>query len=84
MRTGKYDGVHFYGPKGCEDYTLSVINILTLAQSSGNSFKPTNEFGTAQDPNHTECPQAKHQNNDRYQPSVVTKNRFSVLNQGNW
>ena len=75
-KTGRYDGVHFYGPKGVRSYTQSVKNILSSAQLN-SQVKPTAEGGTAQDKNY----QAKFQNN--YHPSVVTQNRFGIFNQGN-
>ena len=76
--TGKYDGVHLYGPTGCKDYTNSLKSILMMALSK-------NEFGTAPAEEHVACPQAKYQKKKQV-PSVPTKNRFSVFNtnMGNW
>ena len=81
-KTGRYDGVHFYGPNGFEAYTQSVKNILSSAQLTISQVKPTTEGGTAQDKNHINCAQAKFQK--KYHPSVVTQNRFGVFNQGNF
>ena len=81
--SGKSDGVHFYGPKGCEDYTHSVKSILALALPNDERAKTAAKCGTAQPENHSTCPQAKFQRKTTIHPSVVTKNRFSVFNQGN-
>ena len=70
-KSGKYDGVHFWGPKGVSDFTQSIKTIFMLAQLTQKS-----EFGTAQGL------QGKQSAN--YQPTVVTKNRFSTFNQGNY
>ena len=77
QNTGRYDGVHLYGYTGRKDYTNSVKTILMLAMSETG-------FGTAQTGYHNSCPQAKYQK-EKYQPTVDTRNRFSVLNsnQGN-
>ena len=40
-------------------------------------------FGTAQAEGHDNCAQANYQRGE-YHPSVQTKNRFSVFNQGNF
>ena len=81
--SGKSDGVHFYGPKGCEDYTNSVKSIMALAVLNNDRAKPTTKCGTAQSDSHSNCPQAKFQRKTKIHPSVVTQNRFSVFNQGN-
>ena len=78
---GKSDGVHFYGPAGCTDYTDSVKSIMMLAALNTNPAKP--KCGTAQPDKHENCPQAKYQERYTHQPSVVTQNRFSAFNQGN-
>ena len=77
QRTGRYDGVHLYGYKGRKDYTNSVKTIFMVALSD-------NGVGTAQAGNHENCPQTKYKKN-KHQPTVNTKNRFSVFNsnQGN-
>ena len=80
--TGKYDGVHFYGQAGCTDYTNSVKTILKMALPKLSPTKPATESGTAQSNNHKSCPQTKYQQK-MYHPSVQTKNRFNILNQGN-
>ena len=76
-RNGKYDGVHLYGKTGSLDFTNSVKSILSMAV-------PNNpECGPAEPDYHLNCPQAQYQR--RNLPySVQTKNRFSVLNQGNY
>ena len=75
--TGRYDGVHFYGQKGCRDYTDSVKSILMLALTELNS-----ECGPAQNDIHNSFPQAKYQSKPA-NTSFPTKNRFSMFNQGN-
>jgi hypothetical protein len=81
--TGRYDGVHLYGKTGCGDYTRSVKNILMSAIPQDSSAQPKSRFGTAQQDDHVNCPQAKYQR--KVNPTVQTKNRFSVFssNQGN-
>ena len=81
--SGKSDGVHLYGPKGCEDYTKSVKIILAQAILKNNRAKTSTECGTAQPESHSNCPQAKFQRKTTVHPSVATQNRFSVFNQGN-
>ena len=34
LETGKYDGVHLFGPTGAFEYTKSLSNILSYAISS--------------------------------------------------
>ena len=80
--TGRYDGVHFYGEAGCRDYTNSVQSILMIALAKHSSTQASAECGKTQADNHTNCPQAKYQ--AKYHPSVPTKNRFNLLNQGNF
>ena len=75
--TGKYNGVHLYGRTGCRDYTNSVNTIMMLAKEGQNNAA-SYESGRAQSEDHTNCPQAKYQR--RFQPSISTSNRFSVLN----
>ena len=76
-------GSIYMGSKGCEDYTNSVKSILALAVLNNERAKTTAKCGTAQPENHSTCPQAKFQKKTKIHPSVVTKNRFSVFNQGN-
>ena len=80
---GRYDGVHLYGQAGCTDYTNSVKTILMMAIPKHNPAQPTSGFGTAQSGTHETCPQANYQRG-KYHPSVQIKNRFDVLNQGNY
>ena len=35
--TNQYDGVHYFGPFGCQEYTKSLANMLLTATSSNNS-----------------------------------------------
>ena len=81
-KSGRYDGVHYYGPIGVHDYTQSVKTIFMLAK--GNHT----EFGKPQDSEHTSCPQTLYQMKqktklNKIHQSVPTKNRFSIFNQGN-
>ena len=93
-RTGKYDGVHYYGSEGRIAYIESVLNILL---SSFDSPAPTGS--NRNNDSHTRCPQTNYMNRKkvdsgkRKYSSVVagpnpikTKNRFSALGQvsGNW
>ena len=82
-RGGKYDGVHLYGKTGSRDYTNSVMTILSMAVPR----YPGPEYGTARPDvdDHSSCPQAQYQRrmkNSQY--LVETRNRFDLLNQGNW
>ena len=79
-RTGQYDGVHLYGNTGREDYTNSVKSILMMALPEINQPKSNSGVGTAQEDNHNNCAQAKHQKKRKYQPNVETRNRFNVFN----
>ena len=79
QKTGRYDGVHFYNRKGRADFTNSLKTIFLLALSQLNPTQSVNGFGTAQGDNFTE---AGYQRN--FGPSVPTRNRFNVLNQGNY
>ena len=96
-KTGRYDGVHLYGPSGQKAYTQSVLNILRAANITSEEYN----F-------HTSCAQSKYQvvqrsanrggrynvqNNKhskmpkKLQPfPTPTYNRFSILygRQGNW
>ena len=78
-KSGRYDGVHYYGPRGGHDYTQSVKTILMLAK--GNHT----EFGKYQESEHKTCPQALYQMKQKIKThqSVTTQNRFSIFNQGN-
>ena len=81
--TGRYDGVHLYGKSGCKDYTNSVKTILMIALPK---YYPTNadtELGNTQSVKHANCEQTKYQKKQHF-PSVQTRNRFDVLNQGNF
>ena len=80
LSNGRYDGVHFYGNNGREDYTNSVMTILKLTLPERNFAKTNDGCGTAQTENHSQCPQARYQKQSKYQPNVQTKNRFSVFN----
>ena len=81
--TGKYDGVHLYGPTGRVDYTNSLKTILMMTFPERNQSRSDTGFGTAQTESHNYCEQTNYQRG-QYQPSVQTKNRFSVFNQGNF
>ena len=82
-KTGRFDGVHFYGQMGREDYTKSVKNIFMMAELNKISTNYKTEGGKAQSDNHVKCPQAIFQTKTKYHPSVQTKNRFDIFNQGN-
>ena len=45
IRTGQFDGIHFYGPTGCRDLTSNLSSIIESELS---------EFGTAQLPGDSE------------------------------
>ena len=83
QNTGRYDGVHLYGRRGCPDYTNSVNTIMFLAMEGPSSSRNI-ENGRAQQEDHTNCPQAKYQRRQvfekLYQPNISTSNRFSVFN----
>ena len=66
-KSGRHDGVHLYGQTGCTDYTNSVMTILMLAKSEQN-------LGVGKTGNHSNCPQAKYQEN-----AIQTQNSFSVF-----
>ena len=83
FRTGRYDGVHLYGQAGCTDYTNSVKSILMMAIQKHSSAQSNTGFGKAQAAFHKTCPQANYQKG-KYHPSVQVRNRFDVLNQGNF
>ena len=74
-RTGRQDGVHFWGQNGREQYTNSVKNIFMMAKLNNISDKEAR----------TPSGVSKNRNNERYHPSVETMNRFSAFNhnQGN-
>ena len=65
IKSGKYDGVHLYGPSGQKAYTESVMKILSSAQLVRvNPPKYYEEY------NHQTCSQAKYQTkhgNERHQ-----------------
>ena len=42
LETGKYDGIHLFGPTGAYEYTKSLSNILSYAISQ-NSFSALSE-----------------------------------------
>ena len=81
--TGRYDGVHLYGPTGRVDYTNSWKTIWMIAFPEQNHARAETGFGTAQKETHNNCEQANYQR-EQHHPSVQTKNRFSVFNQGNF
>ena len=96
-KSGKFDGIHLFGSSGRKTYTLSVLNILKLAELISSDFAY-----------HQSCAQYKYQNRQVRQEngqgngrqtrdkdirrqntgySVPTNNRFdrlSELNQGNF
>ena len=78
--TGRYDGVHLYGKTGYTDYTNSGKTILMIGLPKYNATQTAT--GNTQSGNHANCEQTQYQK--QYQPSVQTKNRFNVLNQGNF
>ena len=53
-RSGKFDGIHMFGPSGRKFYTLSVLNI----------FKKCNFFSTEYE-YHQSCPQFRYQQSQR-------------------
>ena len=66
-----------------KDYTNSVKTILLIALPK---YYPTNadtELGNTQSAKHANCEQTKYQKKQHF-PSVQTRNRFDVLNQGNF
>ena len=77
QNTGKYDVVYLYGKAERTDYTNSVNTIIMLFKINQNNAT-SYESGRAQSDDHTNSPQAKYQR--RYQSSISTSNRFSVLN----
>ena len=81
-RTGRYDGVHFYGERAGLDFTNSLKTILMLAVAELNSIRRPNEVGTAQSDEQTHFPQARDEMK-KCHPSVPTRNRFNMFNQGN-
>ena len=84
--SGRYDGVHLYGPNGKSAYTASVINIL---QSSVQTPAPNSSSQGLPNDSHNRCPQAKYKQkqNKMYShvvtgtPPVKTQNRFSSLSE---
>ena len=87
-RTGRYDGVHYYGGAGQAAYLESVVNILLSSfHNQAQQSKQTRQ--SRDEENHSRCPQANYmkKNNQRKYSSVVTghpplktSNRFSPLN----
>ena len=89
-KSGKFDGIHMYGPSGQKAYTNSVMKILSSAKLVV-SIPPKyhDEF------DHQNCPQARYQTRQRpgtrqgrksvissdnvYQYTVPTHNRFTQL-----
>ena len=74
--SGKSDGVHFWGPSGCKEFTNSLKSILMLALSQQNRA----QCGIPQGEKQVPFTQQKNQNKRKYSPSVSTKNRFNVFN----
>ena len=74
-RSGRQDGVHFWGQNGREQYTNSVKNIFMMAELNKISDKGARTPSGA----------SENRKNESYHPSVKTKNRFSAFNhnQGN-
>ena len=91
-KSGKFDGVHMYGPSGQKAYTASVVKILNSAQLV--QYTPPKYYDEL---DHQSCPQARYQtrqkiyqvrqNNDTrgkstdstYRYTVPTHNRFTQL-----
>ena len=62
INTGKYDGVHLFGPSGRKDYTDSINNILFLAKVGNTSVLNFGHNDTAHQPDdHSNCEQARYQ-----------------------
>ena len=80
--TGRYDGIHFYSQIGSKVFTNSLVNIFMGALSQLRPSKTANGLGTAQSNVHTGREQTRQQG--QYKASVPTRNRFDVLNQGNF
>ena len=99
--TGRYDGVHLYGPTGARDYTDSVDSMLLMAMSMPDTRAEVNNM----EGDHTDCEQTRYQRRQtiklanrqtehRYDQHsskapffthpVPTRNRFSLLSQGNF
>ena len=93
-RTGRYDGVHYYGGAGQAAYLESVVNIL-LSSFHNQAQQSTQTRQSRDEENHSRCPQANFMNknqkkNKRKYSSVVsgqgqqpvkTSNRFSPLSE---
>ena len=89
-KSGKFDGVHMYGPSGQKAYTNSVMKILSSAQLVV-SIPP--KYHDEYD--HQNCAQTRYQTRQRHSPrqsgknlnrgdnvhqySVPTRNRFTQL-----
>ena len=90
-RSGRYDGVHFYGTDGRNAYMESVLNILLSSFHTQFPAENVRARQSSVDDSHTRCPQTNYMNSKKYNnkrnySSVVsgsqplkTKNRFSVL-----
>ena len=71
--TGRYDGLHLFGPTGARDYTNSLVNIFKLCKPKPKSNCESGDSAQGHVPvitigSHSPIP---------------TKNRFEVLSQGN-
>ena len=63
-RTGKFDGIHMFGPSGRKFYTLSVLNIFKNCK-----------FLSAEYEYHQHCPQYRYQESQRIQRNKTTSGR---------
>ena len=89
INTGKYDGIHFYGPCGAKDFTESMNNILRVAGIGNtteykiNHHNITNSNSANLSVDHTKCEQAQyqwrraqHRRPSRQTVDFATKNRY--------
>ena len=87
-RTGKYDGVHLYGPTGQKDFTNSVksIFLVNLSDWDSNVLQPelgNNNENPSQWKNVGRKHAANHTQRVHISPTIHTQNRFQSLSQGN-
>ena len=69
LKTGKYDGVHYLGPKGSLDYTRSFTNIIhkTVGLKTSAGLQKNQNY---------QHPQVH--------STMTTQNRFSIFTEGNF
>ena len=69
LKTGKYDGVHYLGPKGSLDYTRSFTDIILKTVGLKTSA------GLQNNQNYQHC---------EVHSTITTQNRFSIFTEGNF